>query len=59
LLRLPKRTADRLMYVELGGFTDNCCFKHKAYVAAGTVEEAAKGMVGDFLRECCGETMVM
>jgi hypothetical protein len=53
VLGLPRRTADKLVYVELGGFTDDCCFKHKVYVATGTVEEAARGMVGDFLRECC------
>jgi hypothetical protein len=53
MLKLPRRTADKLVYVELGDFTDNCCFKHKVYVAAGTVEEAARGMVEDFLRECC------
>jgi hypothetical protein len=56
ILKLPMRTADKLVYVELGDFTDKCCFKHKVYVAAGTVEEAARGMVEDFLVECCGET---
>jgi hypothetical protein len=55
LLGLSKRTVDRLMYVELGDFTDKCCFKHKVYVAAGTVEEAARGMVEDFIRECCSD----
>jgi hypothetical protein len=57
VLRLPRRTADRLVYVMLKDFTSNCCFRHEAYVAKGTVEEAARGMVEDFLRECCSETV--
>jgi hypothetical protein len=56
LLGLPERTAGRLVYVELADFTEDCrCFKPRVYVAATrSVEEAARGMVGDFLRECCG-----
>lgn len=56
LLRLPERTADRLAYVELTDFTEDCrCFKHKPYVVAtGSIEEAARGMAEDFIRECCG-----
>jgi hypothetical protein len=54
LLGLHERTAERLVYVKLGDFTSNCCFRHEAYMSAGTIEEAARGMVGDFLRECCG-----
>jgi hypothetical protein len=49
------RTAGRLAYVELTDFTEDCCFKHKAYVVATrSIEEAARGMAEDFIRECCG-----
>jgi hypothetical protein len=56
LLGLPERTAGRLAYVELTDFTEDCCcFKHKPYVVAtGSIEEAARGMAEDFIRECCG-----
>jgi len=60
MLKLPRRTADRLVYVMLKDFTSNCCFRHEAYMAkTETIEEAARGMVEDFLRECCLETTAM
>jgi hypothetical protein len=57
LLGLPERTAARLVYVELADFTEDCCcFKPRVYVAATrSVEEAARGMAEDFIRECCGD----
>jgi hypothetical protein len=60
LLRLPERTANRLVYVELTDFIEDCCcFKPRVYVAATrSIEEAAKGMVEDFIRECCGDLEV-
>jgi hypothetical protein len=59
-LRLSERIANRLVYVELTDFTEDCCcFNPRVYVAATkSIEEAARGMVGDFLRECCGDLEV-